>query len=436
MKATPWSILPWAALVLASSFIAWDVALMSRTARVQAAINTQLAQLDGLVRMGTSLDLLEQAHADDRQKGGRHWPEQLGATRSLIGQELAPVQGTALFANLHLQLEKNLVALDSLHRQSALLNDSTQAAAMAEAVFGLVVRRMQVHVEASAQRIRQEGLSEGTLTLGRQWGEAQWLLGLASLFALVCAALVAYVAKLLRGAQERTALLARTGQQLEHRNRELRETMLSKEEKEVMLKEIHHRVKNNLQIVRSLIRFQTDKVSDPHTMELFNECVNRVGAMALVHEQTYLSKDLANIDVRTYLNALVRDLIAAYNIRLKLNMDVDIQVKTLPVDTLTPLGLLINEVVSNSFKHAFKGRDQGTIILHLSGTEGGGLLLRIGDDGVGLPDKGTWERPGSLGMELIHTLAGQLNATVSMRPEPGMVYELVSQPEVEVRRRA
>jgi two-component sensor histidine kinase len=212
--------------------------------------------------------------------------------------------------------------------------------------------------------------------------------------------------------------------------------MLSKEEKEVMLKEIHHRVKNNLQIVRSLIRFQTDKVSDPRTMELFNECVNRVGAMALVHEQTYMSKDLANINVANYLNSLVRDLVAAYNIRVKLKMDVEVQVETLGVDTLTPLGLLINEVVSNSFKHAFKGREEGTIILHLSGIEQGGLLLRVGDDGVGLPDQGTWQKPNSLGMDLIHTLAGQLNATMELLPGPGMVYELITRPEVELRRRA
>jgi two-component sensor histidine kinase len=195
-------------------------------------------------------------------------------------------------------------------------------------------------------------------------------------------------------------------------------------------------VKNNLQIVRSLIRFQTDKVSDPRTMELFNECVNRVGAMALVHEQTYMSKDLANINVANYLNSLVRDLVAAYNIRVKLKMDVEVQVETLGVDTLTPLGLLINEVVSNSFKHAFKGREEGTIILHLSGIEQGGLLLRVGDDGVGLPDQGTWQKPNSLGMDLIHTLAGQLNATMELLPGPGMVYELITRPEVELRRRA
>src|SRR5690606_32519772 len=97
--------------------------------------------------------------------------------------------------------------------------------------------------------------------------------------------------------------------------------------------------------------FQMDQVRDPETLELFNECVNRVGAMALVHEQTYLSKDLANIDVGNYLSHLTRDLCYAYTIDTKLDLDIRINVPTLPVDTLIPLGLLINEVISNSLKY-------------------------------------------------------------------------------------
>jgi two-component sensor histidine kinase len=185
-------------------------------------------------------------------------------------------------------------------------------------------------------------------------------------------------------------------------------------------------VKNNLQIVKSLIRFQMDQVSDPRTTELFNECVNRVSAMALVHEQTYLSKDLANIDVNTYLASLTRDLCYAYAIDTELDPDIRIHVPTLSVDTLIPLGLLINEVISNSLKYAFKGRRKGVILVHLEGDEHSGLHLRIGDDGVGLPDRSRWERPQSLGMELIQTLAGQLNTTVSLVPGPGTVYELRS----------
>src|SRR4029453_13390831 len=107
-------------------------------------------------------------------------------------------------------------------------------------------------------------------------------------------------------------------------------------------------------------------------------------------------------------------------------MDIDIRVKTLGVDTLIPLGLLINEVISNSFKYAFTGRDNGTIIVHLSGSETEGLHLVIGDDGVGLRSRDGFHRPNSLGMELIHTLSGQLDAGIHLRDGPGTRYELIS----------
>ena len=431
-----WRYLPFVAVLLAASFIIWDITLMSRTGQAQVRLNGHLAQLEGLSRLNTSIDKLAAVHGEDLRAGERNWASQMAETRSLATSELGSIPAVPGIAELRGLLERDFADCDSMHWEAQRLQNMPQEAEMADAVFGLMVQRTRNHVESTVRIVHRDGLGKETVALSGRWSEAQLLLGLASLFALVCAALVGYVARLLQRSHERSELLASTGEELERSNKNLRETMLSKEEKEVMLKEIHHRVKNNLQIVRSLIRFQTDKVSDPKTMELFNECVNRVGAMALVHEQTYMSKDLANIDVSGYLNSLIRDLVYAYNIRLKLNMDVDIQVKTLGVDTLTPLGLLINEVISNSFKHAFTGREEGTIIVHLNGTEEGGLRLRIGDDGVGMPDFGKWEKPNSLGMELIQTLAGQLNATMILQPGPGMVYELNAAPEVEVRRRA
>lgn len=423
-------------MILAASFIVWDLGLMAGTAKVQRRVDEQIKILHGLGALNGDLEALATAHRSELSGQGRTWQAQLAAAKARMEMELGQQPEGQPLARLRLQLTKDLADCDSLHGQARSAKAGTPEAAMADAVFGIMLQRAHGHVDNAVRIIRQDGLGKQTIALSGKWNEGQWLLGLASLFALVCAALVAYVSQLLSRSQERSELLARTGEELERSNRELRETMLSKEEKEVMLKEIHHRVKNNLQIVRSLIRFQTDKVSDPRTMELFNECVNRVGAMALVHEQTYMSKDLANIEVGNYLNSLVRDLAGAYNIRLKLRMDVDIRVKTLGVDTITPLGLLLNEVISNSFKHAFKGREEGTIIVHLDGTEEGGLVLRVGDDGTGLPDHGRWKKPNSLGMELIQTLAGQLNATMELLPGPGMVYELRTTPEQEVRRRA
>lgn len=430
-----WQLLPVLAIALAASFIAWDAALMARTTGAQKKLGAHIEQLDRLSRLNTQIDQLVPAHVATLGDGGDKWNVQVAAIRGFMDHQLATLPDGVGLANLIKTLGKDLANCDSLHRE-ARRSHTLSEATMADAVLTLMIRNMRGHVEDEVRQVQRNGLAAQTLVLDSQWTEAHGLLALASLLALLCAGLVTYVARLLVHANERSELLARTGEELERTNRNLRETMLSKEEKEVMLKEIHHRVKNNLQIVRSLIRFQMDKVREPHTTELFNECVNRVGAMALVHEQTYMSNDLANIDVANYLNSLLRDLVHAYNIRMKLHLDVDIQVGTLSVDTLTPLGLLINEVVSNSFKHAFHGRQEGTIILHLSGTEQGGLVLRIGDDGVGLSDADKWEKPNSLGMDLIHTLAGQLNASMAIAPGPGMVYQMTTVPDQEIRRRA
>ena len=428
MKTSNWYIWPLIAAGVAILFTGWDIALMTRAHRVQDNLHADVSFLDRLGDVGTSLDGLLATHRSDLNAGKSEWPAQLKELRlsvdSISGTEADGIE----MAALQQVLTTDLRDLDSLHWEVVRTDQGVEKARMDEAVLALVGQRARSHLETMVREIRQGRIGTETLQLSEHWQEAQWLLLLAILFAVVSATLVGFNSRLLLKSHVRTEQLAGASTELERMNRELRETMLSKEEKEVMLKEIHHRVKNNLQIVRSLIRFQTDKVDDPRVQELFNECVNRVGAMALVHEQTYLSKDLANIDVGQYLNSLVRDLASAYNIRVKLHMDVDIKVKTLGVDTLTPLGLLINEVISNSFKHAFAGRENGTIIVHLSGSEEGGLDLRVGDDGVGIPDHGRWEKPKSLGMELIHTLAGQLNATIQLQPGPGMVYALHSVP--------
>jgi two-component sensor histidine kinase len=428
VKTSNWYFWPLIAACVAVLFTGWDITLMTRAHRVQDKLHADMAFLDRLGDVGAELDGLLATHRSDLKAGKSDWPAQVQELHVSVDRIFAPGANGLDLAPLQQALTTDLNDLDSLHWEVVRTDQGVEKARMDEAVLALVGQRARGHLEKGMREVRQGRIGGETFQLSGHWQEAQWLLLLAILFAVVSAALVGSNSRLLRKSHVRTEQLASASSELERINRELRETMLSKEEKEVMLKEIHHRVKNNLQIVRSLIRFQTDKVDDPRVQELFNECVNRVGAMALVHEQTYLSKDLANIDVGNYLNSLVRDLASAYNIRVNLHMDVDIKVKTLGVDTLTPLGLLINEVISNSFKHAFTGRESGTIIVHLSGSEEGGLDLRVGDDGVGIPDHGRWEKPKSLGMELIHTLAGQLNATIELQPGAGMVYALRSVP--------
>jgi two-component sensor histidine kinase len=391
--------------------------------------------LDELSRLTGTLHQLGLTHRMDVGTRQYQWPVELERVHGTIDGLQERFLTSPGMAELPDALDHLLHQADSLHSQAMAANGSWSDQRPNEVVFQFMMQRAQQAVDRTTRQVHEQGLGAHTRTLSARWDEAQLLLLIACLVAAGLAWLVGVRNKLLVQAHLRSEQLDVARQNLERVNRDLRETMLSKEEKEVMLKEIHHRVKNNLQIVKSLIRFQMEQVKDPTTTELFNECVNRVSAMALVHEQTYLSKDLANIDVNAYLSHLTRDLCYAYSIDIELQLDIRIEVPTLSVDTLIPLGLVINEIISNSLKYAFKGRKKGTILVHLSGDQEHGLHLRIGDDGVGLPDRTKWDRPETLGMDLIHTLAGQLDTRVELVAGPGTVYELVSLQE-ERRKRA
>lgn len=421
-----WRVWPVVATVLALMFITWDLALVSKARNVQQRIGREVQLLNELSQLNEAYDQLAMVHKVDVNTRQQNWPKELTKVRGRILRVQESYATEPGIVELPALLTPILNMADSLHREVLGRAPVPSETGPAEAVFQFMVQRSQKILDRASRHVHEAGLGIQTNSLSQRWDEAQVLLFMACLVAVVFALLVGVNRRLLVESRLNAARIQVAKRDLEVKNKELRETMLSKEEKEVMLKEIHHRVKNNLQIVRSLIRFQLDQVQDEKVKELFNECINRVGAMALVHEQTYLSKDLANIDVSTYLDRLVRDLIQAYTIDTKLNMDVDIRAKTLGVDTLIPLGLLINEIISNSFKYAFKGRNSGTISVHLSGSEQEGLHLSIGDDGVGLRSRDGFHRPNSLGMELIHTLAGQLDADIKLLEGAGTHYELTS----------
>ena len=426
MSTSNWRIWPLIAALLAVLFISWNLSLLSRARGSQDRIGRQVDLLHELSDLNAAINQLSLVHRVDVNTGQSNWNTELEKVNERLRRTHAQYRNEPGMEPLPGLLMPVLHACDSLHAEVLARKSMPSDARMPEAVFQMMVQRGQKHVDQGQRKVHEQGLSNHTNALSARWDEAQALMFLACAFAVVFALLVGMTRRLLVESRLRAEQMQIAKKNLEHTHKELRETMLSKEEKEVMIKEIHHRVKNNLQIVKSLIRFQTDQVEDARVKELFNECINRVGAMALVHEQTYLSKDLANIDVKTYLESLVRDLIHAYAVGIRLKQDIDIQVRTLSVDTLVPMGLLINEIISNSFKYAFKGRNEGLLTVHLSGSEDGGLHLRIGDDGPGMPSRDKWDRPNSLGMELIQTLAGQLDARIDLMPVSGTHYELIS----------
>lgn len=197
-------------------------------------------------------------------------------------------------------------------------------------------------------------------------------------------------------------------------------------EKEVLLKEVHHRVKNNLQIISSLLDLQSEHTSDPATVEMFRESQNRVRSMAIVHERLYRSGDLARVDFGAYVESLTDHLLQTYRIdqkRIRLEMQVDPSVR-LPIDAAVPCALLLNELVSNCLKHAFTGRERGTVKIELRRVEDERIELTVQDDGVGLPENLDIAKADTFGLQLVWMLSSQLKSELVIERQGGTTYRL------------
>jgi PAS domain S-box-containing protein len=195
-------------------------------------------------------------------------------------------------------------------------------------------------------------------------------------------------------------------------------------EKEILLKEIHHRVKNNLQIISSLLNLQSSRYHDKEILGAFDESQRRVRTMAMVHEQLYRSENFASVDFGENLHRITQELGSAYA-RPGIQFDIAIEPITLSIDNAIPCGLIANELLSNALKHAFPGGRKGTITIRLRMTSPTMAQLVIGDDGVGLPDgKPAPGTPTTLGMTLITSLAEQIDGSLVCSPPPGCTFTL------------
>jgi PAS domain S-box-containing protein len=218
--------------------------------------------------------------------------------------------------------------------------------------------------------------------------------------------------------EARTAELAQTNTSLLYEiqeNDRAREQILSSlREKEVLLKEIHHRVKNNLQVISSLLNLQASSITDPQALEAFVESQQRVKSMAMIHEKLYQSKDLAHIEFADYVRNLASSLFRSYGTGgHSVRLEVEAENIYLDVETAIPCGLIINELISNSLKYAFPDARDGIVSVRIS-TEQDQMRLSIGDNGVGLPADFTFEKADSLGLRLVKILTKQLHGTLEL----------------------
>jgi PAS domain S-box-containing protein len=206
------------------------------------------------------------------------------------------------------------------------------------------------------------------------------------------------------------------------RKRSEKQIKRSLKEKEVLLKEIHHRVKNNLQIISSLLSLQSTQLDDKKALEAFTESRNRVHSMALVHERLYMSKDFTRVDFRGYVESIINSLIKTYNISHNINLDLDIPEIFLGIDTAIPCGLILNEMISNSLKHAFPQGEKGHIKISLTQQNSNSVQLFYSDDGVGISSHIDIDKADTLGLKLIHILTEQINGTLELKQNKGTTF--------------
>jgi two-component sensor histidine kinase len=200
----------------------------------------------------------------------------------------------------------------------------------------------------------------------------------------------------------------------DHKARENR-IQAALKEKDLLLSEIHHRVKNNLQVICSLLDLQSSKVTDEVALKLLIESQNRIKSMALIHQTLYEAKDFARVDFSSFIDMLVPNLVSSYCVDPgRITLVIDAAQVSLPIDAAIPCGLIVNELISNALKHAFPDQRQGQITVELANEPGDRVVLCVADNGVGMPNELDLAAA-TLGLQLITHLADQLGADLSIQ---------------------
>jgi len=200
----------------------------------------------------------------------------------------------------------------------------------------------------------------------------------------------------------------------------------SLEEKEVLIREIHHRVKNNMQIISSLLNLQKQYVHDEEAVNVLLESQNRVRSMAMIHEKLYKSRNFSEINFTDYIRSLVDDLFYSYGVdsnQIKKNIILDEVM--LGLETAIPCGLILSELVTNSLKYAFPNQKNGEFKIELHTINDSEYNLIISDDGVGIPENINFEETETLGLQLVNSLVNQLEGTIKLDRDNGTEFKII-----------
>ncbi|MDI6643836.1 MAG: histidine kinase dimerization/phosphoacceptor domain -containing protein [Methanobacteriaceae archaeon] len=203
-----------------------------------------------------------------------------------------------------------------------------------------------------------------------------------------------------------------------------KELKSSLEEKELLLREIHHRVKNNLQIISSLLSLQSRNIKDEKYLGIFKESQNRVKSVSHIHEYLYQSRKMTKINLSDYIRRIITDLRYSYGLDPeKVQIKVEIEKINLNIETATPLGLIITELVSNSIKHAFPDKEKGEITIKITRINNK-FLLEVSDNGVGISEDLILEKSDSLGLKLVNTLVEQIDGNMELDVTKGTNFKI------------
>jgi two-component sensor histidine kinase len=193
----------------------------------------------------------------------------------------------------------------------------------------------------------------------------------------------------------------------------------------VLLKEVHHRVKNNLQIISTLLDLQSESLKDKEALSAFRESQDRIKAMALIHEKLYASEDFAYVDFEGYIGNLSAHLVESYLVDPgRITLNIHASGISMGIDRAIPCGLIINELVSNALKHAFPGNRAGEITIRFDVDEDDWITLTVADTGVGMPPDLDLRNTGTLGLQLVNMLVSQLSGELSVGRAGGTSFSI------------
>lgn len=378
----------------------------------------------GMKRHAEAIAALDEA--EELAGGAGTWQQAQRLTELRYGSALARGQWeTALSLLQRIKVRSDSVNLARLDLQMARMQVTYQ-----------LDRKEQANAE-----LRSENARHAEIIAGEQLNNKYLLAGLVVLSVLLTALFFSsrHNLRMIGRMKLKNAVIRKQHDEIHSKNLELQrqnmrlaETLLSEEEKELMIKEIHHRVKNNLQVVDSLLQIEATG-AEAAVQRVLKEAQGRIRSMALVHEHIYRSQGEQNGDLQHHLEHLARNILVAHGCHDRISVSVSATLPAFNAETLMPLTLVVNELFTNSVKYAFLEQESGRISIVVR-TAGNGYELLFSDDGAGMAENAFRER--SFGLELVQMLAGQLNGEVRFLKGKGTTVCLTFSPDVQVLRLA